>query len=258
MAGSPPDPSYDPFTGNVTFFLADHNTTASVPMPVLNAFGDETLSIVMNYGAQLGACIVMLLVVLALTPAAKLVRLAAVLHLLGLLLCIVRTGLLFSYFVAPFSHFYQVWAGDLSQVPHYYFEVSLAANTIALPLVVVMQAALMNQAWTMLAFWPRVPKYIACALSGVIVLLTVGTRLAFTIVQNHAIVTSIPPIFFLWGIHWTVIMGSISIFWFCAVFNVKLVNHLVTNRGILPSTTTISPMEILIMTNGFLMIIPCK
>ncbi|OAA79849.1 mating-type alpha-pheromone receptor PreB [Akanthomyces lecanii RCEF 1005] len=260
MDGPPPtmtpDPSFDRFDGNVTFFLADRNTTASVPMAALNAFNDETISVTMNYGAQLGACVVMFLVVLVLTPSAKLVRASAVLHLTGLLLCAVRTGLLFSYYVAPFSHFYQVWGGDFSRVPHYYYSVSLAANTLALPLVVVMQAALMNQAWTMVAFWPRAAKYVACALSAVIVLLTVGTRLAFTIVQNRAIVTAVPPEFFFWGIHWTLIMGAISIFWFCAVFNVKLVSHLVTNRGILPSTTLVNPMEVLIMTNGFLMIIP--
>ncbi|EGX90334.1 mating-type alpha-pheromone receptor PreB [Cordyceps militaris CM01] len=259
MDGAPPpdvDPSFDRFAGNVTFFLADHVTTASVPIPVLNAYYDESLCVTLNYGAQLGACLVMLLVVLALTPVAKLGRLSAVLHVVGLALCVVRSGLLFAYFVSPFSHFYQVWANDFSQIPARYWDASLAANTLSLPLVVIMQAALMNQAWTMVAFWPRVARYVACALSAVIVLLTVGTRLAFTIVQNHAIVTAIPPEYFFWGIHWTVIMGAISIFWFCAVFNVKLVSHLIQNRGILPSTSLINPMEVLIMTNGTLMVIP--
>lgn len=253
-----PDPSFDRFNGNVTFFLADGATTAAVPMAALNAFNDETISVTINYGAQLGACVVMFLVVVALTPAAKLARAAALLHLAGLLLCAVRTGLLLAYYVAPFSHFYQVWAADLSQVPRRYYAASLAANTLALPLVVVVQAALAHQAWTMLVFWPRAARYLACALSAVVVLLTVGTRLAFTIVQNHAIVTAIPPDFFFWAIRWTLIMGAVSIFWFCAVFNVKLVNHLVTNRAILPSTTLVNPIEVLIMTNGLLMIIPCK
>ncbi|OAA65021.1 mating-type alpha-pheromone receptor PreB [Cordyceps fumosorosea ARSEF 2679] len=257
---SPPqevvDPSFDRFAGNVTFFLADHKTTASVPMHTLNAYYDESISIVMNYGAQLGACLIMLLVVLALTPTAKLFRPASVLHLLGLLISVIRCGLLFSYYVAPFSHFYQIWAGDFSAVPRRYWDASLAANTLALPLVVVMQAALVNQAWTMVAFWPQRYKYAACALSGVIVLLTVGFRLAYTIVQNHAIITADPAVWFFWGVQWTVAMGAVSIFWFCAVFNVKLVSHLIKNRGILPSTTLINPMEILIMTNGTLMVIP--
>ncbi|TQW00129.1 mating-type alpha-pheromone receptor PreB [Cordyceps javanica] len=259
MDAPPPtdvDPSYDRFAGNVTFFLADHNTTASVPMPVLNAYYDESLSVTMNYGAQLGACIVMLLVVLALTPSAKLARLASGLHLLALLICIVRTGLLFAYYLTPSSHFYQVWAADQSEVPRRYWDLSLAGNTLALPLVIVTQAALVNQAWTMIAFWPRAAKYAACVVSGIVVLMTVGTRLAFVIVQNHAIITAIPPISFSWGIHWTVVMGAISIFWFCAVFNVKLISHLVTNRGVLPSATLLTPMEILVITNGVLMVIP--
>lgn len=258
MDAPAPDPSFDPYSQNLTLLLADHSTTVSIPLAALDAFNDESLSVTMNYGAQLGACIVMLVVVLVLTPTAKLTRASASLHLLGLLLNIIRTGLLFSYYLSPFSHFYQFWANDFSRVPHTYFDTSLAANTLALPLVVVMEAALVNQAWTMVAFWPCIPKYAACAVSAVIVLLTIGTRLAFTIVQNHSIVTSVPPEFFFWGIHWMVIMSAVSIFWFCAIFNIKLVNHLVRNRGILPSSTLINPMEVLIMTNGTLMVIPCK
>ncbi|KAM3565680.1 hypothetical protein ARSEF4850_001280 [Beauveria asiatica] len=252
-----PDPSFDRFAGNVTFFLADHITTASVPMPVLNAYYDESLCTTMNYGAQLGACLAMLVVVVALTPAAKLARRpASALHLVGLLLCAVRSGLLFAYYVSPISHFYQVWAGDFSAVPRRYWDASLAANTLAFPLVVVVEAALVNQAWTMVAFWPRAAKVAACACSAVIVLLTIGTRLAYTIVQNHAIVTAVPPVYFLWAIQWSAVMGAVSIFWFCAVFNVKLVCHLVANRGILPSISVVNPMEVLVMTNGTLMIIP--
>ncbi|KAM0666939.1 hypothetical protein ACQRIT_005638 [Beauveria bassiana] len=252
-----PDPTFDRFAGNVTFFLADHITTTSVPMPVLNAYYDESLCTTMNYGAQLGACLVMLVVVVALTPAAKLARRpASALHLVGLLLCAVRSGLLFAYFVSPISHFYQVWAGDFSAVSRRYWDASLAANTLAFPLVVVVEAALINQAWTMVAFWPRAAKAAACACSAVIVLLTIGTRLAYTIVQNHAIVTVVPPEHFLWAIQWSAVMGAVSIFWFCAVFNVKLVCHLVANRGILPSMSVVNPMEVLVMTNGTLMIIP--
>lgn len=248
------EPDYNSY--NVTITLPSGEI--ELPISEINAFYDETISVTMNYGAQLGACIAMFLVCLALTPRSKITRLSSVLHLLGLLVCIVRTGLLFSYYVSPFSHFYEVWSGDLSGIPRLYFDESLAANTLALPLVVIIQAALVNQAWTMVAFWPKIPKYSACILSAIVALLTIGTRLAFTIVQNHAILTSIPPVYFLWGIHWMLIMSAISIFWFCAIFNLKLVMHLVTNRGILPSTSVITPMEVLIMTNGTLMIIPCK
>ncbi|KAJ2976829.1 hypothetical protein NQ176_g4715 [Zarea fungicola] len=251
------EPAFDPYTQNVTFFSADHNSTIEIPIPIINAAYDETISVTMNYGAQLGACIVMFLVVLALTPSSKLTRLSAVLHLLGLLVCAVRSGLLFTYYLAPESHFYQLWSGDLSQVPQYYYNLSLATNTLALPLVIIVQAALVNQAWTMVTFWPQIAKYAACVLSGIITLLTIGTRLAFTVIQNHAIVTATPPLFYFWGIQWMLIMSAVSIFWFCAIFNIKLVNHLVKNRGILPSTSLINPMEVLIMTNGALMVIPC-
>jgi pheromone alpha factor receptor len=225
---------------------------------MIDAFTDETVSIVFNYGAQLGACIATLLVMLVLTPPAKLRRSSSVLHLLGLLIIIIRMALTFTYFRSPFSHFYEFWAKDFSRVAPGVFHTSVTANTLSLLLTMIMQAALMNQAWTMVSFWPTMAKYAACVLSIIIVLLAIGARLAFTIVQNGAILALQPPVHFYWGIHWNVIMNAISIFWFCAIFNIKLVMHLITNRGILPSRPMFTPMEVLIMTNGTLMVVPGK
>ncbi|KAK3192865.1 pheromone alpha factor receptor [Lecanicillium sp. MT-2017a] len=250
------DQTFNPYTQNISITAADATTTIQIPIPMINAFSDETVSIVMNYGAQMGACIAMFLVMLILTPTGKLTRSSSVLHLMGLLVNIIRMALTFPYFRSPLSHFYEYWTGDFSRVPAGDFRTSVTANTLSLLLTMIIQAALMNQAWTMVAFWPTATKYAACVLSLIIMLLTIGSRLAFTIVQNEAIISLQPPVHFYWGIHWTVIMNAISIFWFCAIFNVKLVMHLIINRGILPSRSMFTPMEVLIMTNGTLMIVP--
>ncbi len=250
------DQSFDPYTQNISISTTDPSVTVQVPVPMIDAFTDETVSIVMNYGAQMGACIAMFLVMLVLTPTAKLARSSSVLHLLGLLVNIIRMALTFPYFRSSLSHFYEYWANDFSRVPAGDFRTSVTANTLSLLLTMIIQAALMNQAWTMVTFWPTATKYAACVLSLIIMLLTIGSRLAFTIVQNEAILSLQPPVYFYWGIHWTVIMNALSIFWFCAIFNVQLVMHLIVNRGILPSRSMFTPMEVLIMTNGTLMIIP--
>ncbi|KND87574.1 hypothetical protein TOPH_07750, partial [Tolypocladium ophioglossoides CBS 100239] len=255
MAPSP-EP-FDPLTQNVTFLGPDGKTPVSVPIPAIDAVSEEAISVTLNYSIQIGACLVMLLALLAVTtPAAKLRRPSALLHVLALAAVIVRNGLLVAYYLSPVVHFYQLNSGDFSSVPRSYLYASVAGNVMSLVVVIVVEAALMNQAWTMVTLWPDPAKYGLAAASFLVTLLTVGFRLAYTVIQNKAVLDLTPPLAFMWVVHGAVITNALSIFWFCALFNLKLVMHLVQNRGILPSAKTLTSMEMLVMTNGILMIVP--
>ncbi|KAF7543802.1 hypothetical protein G7Z17_g10448 [Cylindrodendrum hubeiense] len=247
---------FDPFSQNVSFLAGDGNTSLSVPLSMVDAFHAESVSICLNYGTQLGACIIMLAVILVMTPSSKFRRPSSILHITGLTLCVIRMALLSAYFPSPFNDFYAFWAGDYSRVPVQDFVISIVANTFSLLLVIAIEASLMHQAWTMVKLWPNFWKYSIAAFSAFITLFTIGWRLAFTVIQNKAVLSLIPPENMRWLIHLMVITNAISICWFCAIFNIKLVIHLVSNRGVLPSYKTMTPMEVLIATNGMLMIVP--
>ncbi|KAK5994911.1 hypothetical protein PT974_03299 [Cladobotryum mycophilum] len=247
---------FDPYGQNVTFLAADGSTSISIPIPVLNLFNDQTVAICLNYASQLGACAAMLAVVLVMTPSSKLRRPSNVLHVLGLVLGLLRMVFLSIYFVSPFSHFYQVWGEDYQGIALKYYQWSNTSTVLSFLLVVVVQAALMNQAWTMVSLWPNLAKYALATFSGLVALLTTALRLALTIVQIEGIMENAPPMQYLWLAQGSSIMTAISTCWFCAMFNLKLVHHLISNRGVLPSRRALNPMEILIMTNGILMIIP--
>lgn len=247
---------FDPYTQNVSFVAGDGKTPLSVPMSMIDAFHTESVSVCINYGAQLGACVIMLAVILVMTPSSKFRRPSSILHITGLTLCIIRMALLSAYFPSPFNDFYAYWAGDYSHVPVRDFVISIVANTFSLLLVIAIEAALMHQAWTMVKLWPNFWKYSLSALSAFITLFTIGWRLAFTVIQNKAVLSLIPPENMIWLIHLMVITNAASICWFCAIFNIKLIIHLISNRGVLPSYKTMTPMEVLITTNGMLMIIP--
>lgn len=248
--------SFDPFHQNVTFLAADGETEIQVPLLLVDAINNESVSICINYGAQLGASLVLLVTVLVMTPSSKLRRRSNVLNVLGLLFSTIRMVLLCAYFPSPFNAFYAFWAQDYSRVPRRDYDVSITANTFSLFLVVIMEAALMNQAWTMVSLWPRVWKYLASAASIVFTMATIGWRIAFTVIQNDAVLSLTPPSSLRWLLYAMLISNAISICWFCALFNIKLVIHLVSNRGVLPSSKNLTPMEILVMTNGILMIVP--
>jgi pheromone alpha factor receptor len=248
---------FDPYLQNVTFLDRDGKTQVYASIPLIDFTNIESVSIALNYGAQIGACIIMLFVVLAMTPTAKLRRPSSILHMLGLIICIVRTSLLAAFFTSKFMDFYAFYAGDFADIPFRDFQVSVAANIFSLLLVVVIEAALMNQAWTMVVLWPDWAKYSITILSAIITLMTISWRIAFTVVQSRA-VWHLEPIHMTHAtlIRTTIIMNAFSICWFCALFNVKLIAHLIQHRGMLVTKGSLTPMEVLVMTNGVLMIVP--
>lgn len=249
---------FDPYTQNATIIALDGVTDIAIPIPQIDAFNESNMANTANYGAQLGGTIVMLLVVLFMTPYAKLKRLLTILHISGLVISIIRMSLLYTNMHSQATHFYEYWSQDYRHIPASDIQISVAATTFSMIQVAVAEAALMSQAWTMVAFWPPSVKYTVSITSAIITLLTLGSRFTLVVVQNRALVTLIPPAYFAWGFSWAIITNAASIFWFCAIFNSKLLFHMISNRGILPNRSIVTPMEVLIMANGVLMLIPCK
>ncbi|KAF7552365.1 hypothetical protein G7046_g7434 [Stylonectria norvegica] len=254
----PANKMIDPFTQNVSFTRVSPEgaTQTDVPMQFIDQIQSETISVCINYGAQLGACFIMLVIVLITTPSSKFRRPSNILHILGLFVCTVRTGMLSAWFLSPFNEFYIFFGADYTTVPRYWYNYSIGTNTVSLILVIIIEAALMNQAWTMVSLWPDVWKYTISFLSVLITLSTIGWRIAFAVMQNQSILGAHSAINHIWVMQGTIITNCLSISWFCALFNVKLITHLVTNRAVLPSYKNMTPMEVLIMTNGILMIVP--
>ncbi|KAK9444239.1 Fungal pheromone mating factor STE2 GPCR [Metarhizium brunneum] len=249
------DMAFNPLLQPVTFLSASQSPI-SIPIPSIDAYNDETISVTINYAFQLGSCATLLVMVLVMTPPSKLRRLSSALHLAGLAACIVRMALLLAFFLSPLNHFYQFWAGDYASVPRRFLVSSVAGNAASLLLFVVLQAALMHQAWTMVSLWPAPVKLCLGAASAVVSLLATGWRVAFAVVQSRSDLELAPALDQVWVLRAALILNALSICWYCALFNLKLVLHLAVNRGILRSSQTLTPMEVLVVTNGVLMIIP--
>ncbi|QUC20506.1 uncharacterized protein UV8b_04747 [Ustilaginoidea virens] len=228
----------------------------AIPISSIDAFNDESISVCINYAFQTGACLLLLLVVLIMTPPSKLLRSSTLLHLAGLAVCIVRMCLLMAFFLSPFNHFYQFWTGDYSAVPRRHLYASVAGNVVSLVLVVVVEAGLMHQAWTMVSLWPDRVRYSLAAVSASISLLVVAARFAFAVIQSRANLSLAPARNLAWVVHAALVLNALAICWYCALFNVRLVMHLLVNRRILNRRRKVAPMEVLVMTNGVLMLVP--
>ncbi|PHH92681.1 hypothetical protein CDD83_6099 [Cordyceps sp. RAO-2017] len=252
----PPDSLFDPVLQDVRFYGADGATVLAVPLPAVDAFNDESVGLAVNAGAQLGASLVMLAALLALTPgpAARLRRPSALLQLAGLLVCLVRAGLLVHDGLKPSMHFYVYWSGDVGAAPAADSVFLAAGHVVNLLLVLVVELALVHQAWAMVSLWPPAARYGLGLASALVTLAAMGFRLAFTVllIRNDAGSRA----GFLWLTKTTLVTNALSIFWFCALFNAKLLLHLISKRGLLPSARSLSSMEVLVMTNGVLMVVP--
>lgn len=251
-------PGFNPHKQTVNFLAGDGETPIKVPIHLIDTFNEESVSISVNYGTQLGACVIMLLVLLIMTPSNKFRRPSTILNIIALILCSARMALLASFFSSPFNEFYNYWAADYSSVSSYHFHASVAGNAFSLLLVVAIELALMNQAWTMVSLWPHVARYCLVIISAGVTLLTISWRLAYTVVLSNAVYAAESARPIRWVVQWAIITNAVSICWFCALFNLKLVLHLISNRSILPSCQSLTPMDVLVMTNGLLMIIPGK
>ncbi|KAK2590589.1 pheromone alpha factor receptor [Conoideocrella luteorostrata] len=247
----------NPLLQSVTLVTPSFPSPIAIPIPSIDAFNDESISISINYAFQIGACSILLLVLLIMTPPSKLLRPVSMLHIAGLITCTIRLSINLAFYLSPLNHFYQFWSGDYSSVPQHYFRNSVAGTVFSLLLVIVVEAALMHQAWTMVSLWPRHVRFFMAGLSGIISLLAIGWRFAFTVVASKMSLEAVSVRNMAWLVQSTLILNALSICWYCALFNTKLVLHLLVNRGILPpSGSILSPMEVLVMTNGILMVVP--
>lgn len=93
--------TFDPLQQNISFYAADETTKISVPIPAVDAAGFEALGICISYGTQIGACFIMLIMLVVLTPSTKLRRPSNVLQALNLVACAIHLLLLVLYFTSP-------------------------------------------------------------------------------------------------------------------------------------------------------------
>ena len=247
---------FDPYSQSVRFLAADGKRLINVPIPEIDKFNEESVSICLNYGAQFGACVFMLLVFVIVTPSSKFRMPSTILYIAALVISIIRMALLGAFFPSPFNEFYNYWAMDYSAVSIHHYGVSVAGNVFSLLLVIAVEAALINQAWAMVTLWPSIAKYIVSSVSVSVTLLTIGWRMAYSILLSKAVFSAESARPIRWISQWAIITNTVSICWFCALFNVKLVVHLIAHRGMLPPCRSLTPMEVIVMTNGILMIVP--
>ncbi|POS71570.1 pheromone receptor [Diaporthe helianthi] len=262
-----PDPSLnytalamqDPLHQNITLTLAD-GTGMLISLAEIDWNQTYIVGKTIDYAVEFGASLMMLIVLLALAPKSKLLRLASFINLAALINNLVRTILLAIYFESSWTQFYVLYGGDVRFVSQTDFRNSVCSSAFVIPQNLLMMAALMLQAWAMVKMWSRPYKWGILVFSGLLSLAEVAFMLASLSDQIRALYPDYDPSeylnrrLFLRYVYLGLELASIC--WFCFIFNLRLVMHMVQNRSFLPSTKGVAAMDMLVMTNGVLMLIP--
>ncbi|KAL8844942.1 MAG: hypothetical protein Q9176_000614 [Flavoplaca citrina] len=245
--------TFDPFSRPFTLLLRD-GTPFNITIPELDEFILYSVQISINYAAQLGACLLFLVVLLLLTKPDKRRSPIFVINAVALTLNFLRTLLQCLYYTGPFNEVYAYFAVDYSRVSPSDYANQVAITILTLVLLVCVQVSLLLQVRVVCITVPKVYRHLILAFSIVLAGLAIGFRLAFCI-RNAKSILSLEPLSPLrWLASATNITTSISICWFCAAFVIKLGFALDQRKKL--GVGSFGPMQIIFIMGCQTLIIP--
>jgi pheromone alpha factor receptor len=256
MSASGQAGAFDPYTQNFTLLMADGITAFQVGVHDLDEYVLYNTQVGINYASQVGASIVMLVVVLLVTRESKRRSTIFVINVISLVLSIIRSLLQILYWVGPFTETYAYFSGDYSFVPHSAYANSIASILMTLLFLCTIEVSLVFQTRVVCTTLRDRYRVIIMAISLLITLLTIGFRFA-DMVENAVAIVGLETTYNLtWLASAALIMETISIWFFCLIFVGKLGITLYQRKKL--GLRQWGPMQIICIMGGCTMVIPCK
>nr|CAP17774.1 pheromone receptor 2 [Neurospora intermedia] len=250
-----PPADRDHLENQMLFLFDNYGHLLNVTTTDVDTLNDMMISITINYATQIGATFIMLAIMLLMTPRRRFKRLPTIISLLALCINLIRVVLLALFYPSHWTDFYVLYSGDWQFVPPSDMQISVAATVLSIPVTALLLSALMVQAWSMMQLWTPLWRALVVLVSGLLSLATVAMSFANCIFQAKNILYADPlPAYWVRKLYLALTTGSIS--WFTFLFMIRLVMHMWTNRSILPSMKGLKAMDVLIITNSILMLIP--
>jgi pheromone alpha factor receptor len=213
--------TFDPWTQNITLTRSDGTRVIS-SLALADDYLHYMIRLSINYGAQLGACAVLLLVLLLLTRPEKRVSSVFVLNVAALLANIIRLGCQLSYFSTGFARMYALLAGDFSRVSRGAYAGQVMASVFFTIVLICVEASLVLQVQVVCSNLRRQYRILLLGASTLAALVPIGVRLTYSVLNCMVIMHAGTMDHLAWLESATNIVTTVSICFFCAVFVVKL------------------------------------
>lgn len=256
MPSTNSDVLFNPFSQLVNITAAD-GRVGSAPLRMIDQLYLYQASSCIGFGAQVGACIMMLAVILSMTPKTRFKRTTTLVNIAALIVNMIHKLILALYFTTKLASLYTLVTGDLQFVPWTAINLSALGSIFSIFVTALIEAALILQAWAMIKIWPTLWKAFVTALSLALVVTTIAFNIGSVVIQVRPVLGLRDDTeSHLWVRQTYLGLITASICWFCFLFNIRLVMHMWTNRTILPSLKGLKAMDVLVITNGVLMFIP--
>jgi pheromone alpha factor receptor len=245
----------DPFSQSFTLLQAD-GTPFSVNLADLHAFELYNIRICINYGCQIGASLLLLLVLLLVTNPDKRRAPIFIINILSLAFNFIRLLLLSLYFTGGFTEPYAFFAGDWSRVSPSDYANSVAAVVFTLLVLLCVEASLMMQVAVVCATMKSLYRRGLLAACAMVASVAIGFRAALVVQNIKSIVRTEASETWKWMVLATNVTTTISICIFCALFAVKLGIAMRERRKL--HLRQYGPMRILFIMGCQTMLVPGK
>lgn len=211
----------DPYKQNLTFHHAD-GTPFYVPLPKVDAFIMYAIRICINYGCQLGASIIILVILMLLTRPEKRKSAVFLLNTCALALNICRLVCQCVYFTGPWEELYNFVSEDFSTVPTSAYVNSVLGVVFTTLVLVFVEISLVLQVHIICTTLRRRYRLAVLWLSFVVAAVPIGLRFGYTVESSKAIIAAEFTYWLQWLESATNIATTVSICFFCAIFVTKL------------------------------------
>ena len=180
---------FDPFAQSFTLLTTD-GTPFNVSIPQLNDFIYYNVKICINYAAQLGASLILLVVIVLLTKTDRRKSPMYIFNVLALTLNVIRMATSAVFFTGNWVEVYSVFARDYSKVTQGDYATSVASTIIDVILYACIEISLIIQMRVVCVTLRSIYRDALTILMVLIALVAFGFRLALCIANIRAILTT--------------------------------------------------------------------
>jgi pheromone alpha factor receptor len=248
---TPPD--FDAWTQPVFLLNADgSNLTVPVDYFDLVRIYHSRLSIA--YGTQIGATLVLLVVLLLLTRAEK--RKSSVFLINGLCLTVnfIRCVLLSCYSTSTISNPYSQISGNFTRVTTGDLATAVAANTFTLIVTCLIMISLSIQVWVVCITTAPIHRYVIMGATTLVACVATGFKAAFVIINIKQTLSYETFEAYKYVFQASYITQAIAIWFFSCIFTYKLGYAIVQRRKL--KMPQLGPMQIVFIMGCQTMLIP--
>jgi pheromone alpha factor receptor len=247
--------TFDPFHQTFSILLGD-GTPLNITMDELNDNVQFSVQICINYASQLGASLMLFIVLLLLTKPEKRLSPVFFLNTSALFINVCRMFCLLAYWTSAWSNQYAYFAQDFSRVPRADYATSVASVVLTFLLLIFVEISLVLQTQVVFTTLREIHRRLLLAVSIFVASVAIGFRFAMVIKLSEYIVAAKNFTPYVWLQSATNIAITVSICFFCLIFAVKLGFAIQQRRAL--GLKQFGPMQIIFIMGCQTMVVPGK